>query len=47
VVVHRGYTDYRWFVDLGRQGVFFVSRLKDKALYEVVEERKVPEKTAT
>ena len=43
VVVDRGYTDYQWFVDLGRQGVFFVSRLKDKAVYEVVEERKVPE----
>ena len=43
VVVDRGYTDYQWFVDLGRQGVFFVSRLKDKAVYEVVEERKIPE----
>jgi DDE family transposase/uncharacterized protein DUF4372 len=43
VVVDRGYTDYQWFVDLGRQGVFFVSRLKDNAVYEVVEERKVPE----
>ena len=43
LVVDRGYTDYQWFVDLGRQGVFFVSRLKDKAVYEVVEERTVPE----
>lgn len=43
VVVDRGYTDYQWFVDLGRQGVFFVTRLKDKAVYEVIEERKVPE----
>lgn len=43
VVVDRGYTDYQWFVDLGRQGVFFVSRLKDNAVYEVVEKRKVPE----
>jgi hypothetical protein len=43
LVVDRGYTDYQWFVDLGRQGVFFVSRLKDKAVYEVVEQRKVPE----
>lgn len=43
VVVDRGYTDYQWYVDLGRQGVFFVTRLKDKAVYEVVEVRKVPE----
>jgi hypothetical protein len=43
VVVDRGYADYQWFVDLGHQAVFFVTRLKDKAVYEVVEERKVPE----
>src|SRR5207247_7176852 len=43
VVVDRGYTDYQWFVDLGKQGVFFVSRLKDNAVYEVVEKRRVPE----
>src|SRR5437868_12299569 len=39
VVVDRGYIDYQWFVDLGRQGVFFVSRLKDNAVYEVIEKR--------
>src|SRR5438128_2207351 len=43
IVVDRGYTDYQWFVDLGRQGVFFVSRLKDNAVYEVIEKRPVPE----
>src|SRR5438477_10631529 len=43
LVVDRGYNDYQWFVDLGRQGVFFVSRLKDNAVYEVVEKRRVPE----
>src|SRR5438876_8681292 len=43
VVVDRGYTDYQWFVALGRQGVFFVSRLKDNAVYEVIEKRQVPE----
>ena len=43
VVVDRGYVDYQWFVDLGRQGVFFVSRLKDNAVYQVVEKRDVPQ----
>jgi len=43
LVVDRGYDDYQWFVDLGRQGVFFVSRLKYIAVYEVVEKRRVPE----
>lgn len=43
LVVDRGYNDYQWFVDLGRHGVFFVSRLKDNAVYEVVEKRRVPD----
>jgi hypothetical protein len=43
VVIDRGYNDYQWFVDLGRQGVLFVTLLKDKAVYEVVEQRTVPE----
>jgi IS4 transposase len=43
VVVDRGYVDYQWFVDLGRQGVFFVSRLKENAVYEVVAKRDVPQ----
>jgi len=43
VVVDRGYNDYQWFVELGRQGVFFVTRLKDNAVYEVVEKRTVPQ----
>jgi hypothetical protein len=38
----RGYIDYEWFVKLTLQGVFFVTRLKDNAVYEVVEERQVP-----
>jgi hypothetical protein len=42
LVIDRGYIDYDWFVKLTLQGVFFVTRLKDNALYEVVEERKVP-----
>jgi len=42
LVIDRGYIDYEWFVELTLQGVFFVTRLKDNAVYEVVEERKVP-----
>jgi IS4 transposase len=39
----RGYTDYRWFADLTQQGIYFVTRLKDNAAYEIVEERVVPQ----
>jgi hypothetical protein len=42
LVIDRGYIDYEWFVKLSLQGIFFVTRLKDNAVYEVVEERKVP-----
>ena len=42
LVIDRGYIDYEWFVRLTRQSVYFVTRLKDNAVYEVVEERKVP-----
>jgi hypothetical protein len=44
LVFGRGYADYNWWLSLGQQKVFFVSRLKDKADYEVMEERTVPEK---
>src|SRR5512132_2666870 len=42
VVMDRGYTDYAWFGHLTAQGVWFVTRLKDPAVYEVVEERGIP-----
>jgi hypothetical protein len=42
LVMDRGYTDYGWFADLTRQGVHFVTRLKDNADYIVVEERELP-----
>jgi hypothetical protein len=42
LVMDRGYIDYEWFVKLTLQGVFFVTRLKDNAVYEVMEERTVP-----
>ena len=38
----RGYNDYTWFADLTRQGVYFVTRMKDNADYIVVEERELP-----
>jgi hypothetical protein len=42
VVMDRGYIDYEWFVQLTHQGVYFVTRLKDNASFEVVENRPVP-----
>ena len=42
LVMDRGYNDYTWFADLSRQGVYFVTRLKDNADYIVVEDRPLP-----
>lgn len=42
LVMDRGYNDYTWFADLSRQGVYFVTRLKDNADYIVLEDREVP-----
>jgi len=42
VVMDRGYTDYAWFGQLTAQQVWFVTRLKDAAVYEVVETRRIP-----
>ncbi len=44
VVFDRGYTDYNWYRTLTERGVVFVTRLKRKALYEVVEERPLPQR---
>ena len=44
VVIDRGYVDYAWFDRLTAQEVFFVTRMKDNAVYEVVEKRSVPER---
>jgi hypothetical protein len=44
LVFDRGYVDYQWFVELTRQKVWFVTRLKEGAVYEVVEKREVPER---
>lgn len=43
VVVDRGYTDYELFGRWCREEVYFVTRQKDNAAYEVIEIRKAPE----
>jgi len=42
VVDDRGYNDYRLFSKWTEEEVYFVTRMKDNALYTVVEEREVP-----
>jgi hypothetical protein len=42
VVEDRGYTDYELYARWTESGVFFVSRLRANALFEVVEERDQP-----
>lgn len=42
VVVDRGYVDYRFFSRLCDDKVFFVTRLKRNAVFEVVSERELP-----
>lgn len=42
VVDDRGYNDYRLFADWTEAGVFFVTRLKANAQFDVVEEREPP-----
>ena len=46
VVMDRGYVDYAWFGELTTEGVYFVTRLKDNAVYDVVETREVPARSA-
>ena len=44
IAMDRGYVDYALFGRWTEQGVYFVTRLKDNADYEVVEERPVPQR---
>jgi len=44
VAMDRGYNDYALFGRWTAQGVFFVTRLKDNADYQIVEQRSVPER---
>lgn len=43
VVDDRGYNDYRLFAKWTEAGVYFVTRMKDNTLFEVVEEHEVPQ----
>ena len=42
VACERGYTDYALFARWNGEGVYFITRQKENAAYEVVEERSVP-----
>jgi hypothetical protein len=44
LIFDRGYADYEWFTSLTKQGVYFVTRLKENADYDVVEKREVPQR---
>lgn len=46
VVFDRAYNDFRFFYDLTRRGVFFVTRMKDGTRFTVTEERKPPARSA-
>jgi hypothetical protein len=40
LAIDRGYNDYEWFRELTQEEVYFVTRIKDKAVYEVQEEQR-------
>ena len=42
VVFDRGYTDYKWFASLTKQGVYFVTRARWNGYYTVEKELAVP-----
>jgi len=42
VVYDRGYNDYLLFGHWTDQGIYFVTRMKDNAIFEVVEEKPIP-----
>jgi Domain of unknown function (DUF4372)/Transposase DDE domain len=44
LVFDRGYADYRWFESLTQQGVFFVTRLRHDAHFQVLQERPLPQR---
>ncbi|HEX8816062.1 MAG TPA: IS4 family transposase [Terriglobales bacterium] len=43
LAIDRGYVDYAWFRELTQEEVYFVTRMKEKAVYEVQEELQVPQ----
>jgi hypothetical protein len=42
ITMDKGYNDYRLFSSWTESGIYFVTRMKDNAVYDVVEERSVP-----
>ena len=43
IVDDRGYNDYELFATWTEQGVYFVTRMKDNAIYRVIERRPIPQ----
>ena len=43
LAIDRGYIDYVWFRELTQEEVYFVTRMKERAVYEVREELQVPQ----
>ena len=43
LAIDRGYIDYDWFAELTRQEVYFVTRMKENAAYQVKAEFAVPQ----
>ena len=43
LAIDRGYIDYEWFRELTQEEVYFVTRMKEKAVYEVQEELQIPQ----
>jgi hypothetical protein len=43
LAIDRGYNDYEWFRELTTQEVYFVTRMKEKAVYVVEEECRLPQ----
>jgi len=43
LAIDRGYIDYEWFAKLTREGVYFVTRMKQNAVYQVKAEFQVPQ----
>jgi hypothetical protein len=43
LAIDRGYNDYQWFQELMQEEVYFVTRMKEKAVYKVKEELQTPQ----
>jgi putative transposase len=41
IVIDKGYTDYSWYKQLTKNGIFFVTRQRNNAVYRVIERRQV------